>query len=59
VTGLTVLGQITKGPGPLWFIVWLPLGLLLTVEGRKHFFLEKEAKTSANLGARQMSGSAL
>jgi O-antigen ligase len=59
VTGLTDLGQITKGPGPLWFIVWLPLGLLLTVEGRKHFFLEKEAKTSANLGARQMSGSAL
>lgn len=28
--GLTDLGQVTKGPGPLWFILWLPIGLLLT-----------------------------
>jgi O-antigen ligase len=28
--GLTDIGQITKGPGPIWFIVWLPVGLLLT-----------------------------
>ncbi len=27
--GLTDLGQITKGPGPLWFIFWLPVGLVL------------------------------
>ena len=27
-SGLTDLGQITKGPGPMWFIVWLPVGLL-------------------------------
>ncbi len=30
VVGLTDIGQITKGPGPVWFIVWLPVGLLLT-----------------------------
>jgi O-antigen ligase len=35
LVGLTDLGQITKGPGPLWFIVWLPLGLLMTAWERK------------------------
>ncbi len=30
LAGLTDLGQITKGPGPLWFIVWAPLLLALT-----------------------------
>jgi O-antigen ligase len=34
VAGLTDLGQITKGPGPLWFIVWVPVGLLLGATGR-------------------------
>ncbi len=29
IAGLTDLGQITKGPGPLWFIFWLPVGLVL------------------------------
>ncbi len=29
VSGLTDLGQITKGPGPMWFIFWLPVGLVL------------------------------
>jgi O-antigen ligase len=33
VSGLTDIGQITKGPGPVWFIVWLPVGLLLTWRG--------------------------
>jgi O-antigen ligase len=28
VAGLTDLGQITKGPGPIWLIVWLPVGLI-------------------------------
>lgn len=28
ISGLTDLGQITKGPGPMWFIVWLPVALL-------------------------------
>ena len=32
--GLTDLGQITKGPGPMWFIFWLPVGLVLAKEGR-------------------------
>ena len=27
VAGLTDFGQITKGPGPLWLIIWLPLAL--------------------------------
>jgi O-antigen ligase len=30
-SGLTDLGQITKGPGPMWFIIWLPAGLLMTL----------------------------
>ncbi len=29
VAGLTDLGQITKGPGPMWFIFWLPVGVVL------------------------------
>ncbi len=29
VGGLTDLGQITKGPGALWLILWLPVGLVL------------------------------
>ena len=29
LSGLTDLGQITKGPGPMWFIVWLPVALAL------------------------------
>ncbi len=28
--GLTDLGQVTKGPGPLWFILWVPAGLMLS-----------------------------
>ena len=28
--GLTDLGQITKGPGPIWLIFWLPAGLALS-----------------------------
>lgn len=31
--GLTDLGQITKGPGPLWFILWLPAGLVIARAG--------------------------
>jgi O-Antigen ligase len=27
--GLTDFGQVTKGPGPLWFILWLPICLTL------------------------------
>jgi O-antigen ligase len=27
VTGLTDLAQVVKGPGPMWYIVWLPLAL--------------------------------
>ncbi len=36
--GLTDFGQITKGPGPLWLIFWLPVGLaagLLQAPGRQ------------------------
>ncbi len=29
IGGLTDLGQITKGPGPIWFIFWLPVGVVL------------------------------
>ena len=29
LAGLTDLGQITKGPGPMWFIFWLPVGLVI------------------------------
>jgi O-antigen ligase len=27
VVGLTDLSQVVKGPGPLWYIVWLPLAM--------------------------------
>ncbi len=27
--GLTDLGQVTKGPGTLWLILWVPIGLML------------------------------
>jgi len=30
LAALTDIGQVTKGPAPIWFIVWLPLGLILT-----------------------------
>jgi O-antigen ligase len=30
LAGLTDLGQITKGPGPIWLIIWAPLFLALT-----------------------------
>jgi O-antigen ligase len=39
VSGLTDLGQITKGPGPLWFIFWLPVTLTLaTYPNEQKFF---------------------
>jgi O-antigen ligase len=31
LAGLTDFGQITKGPGPLWFILWLPMLLALAL----------------------------
>jgi hypothetical protein len=31
LAGFTDFGQITKGPGPLWFILWLPIVLALTL----------------------------
>ena len=34
VSGLTDLGQITKGPGALWLIFWLPVGLVLAYPTR-------------------------
>ena len=34
LSGLTDLGQIVKGPGPIWFIVWLPVGLILATSPR-------------------------
>ncbi len=27
--GLTDLGQVTKGPGPMWLILWIPVGLMI------------------------------
>ncbi len=27
--GLTDLGQVTKGPGPMWLILWLPVGIMI------------------------------
>ena len=34
MSGLTDLGQIVKGPGPIWLIVWLPIGLILATSPR-------------------------
>ena len=38
VSGLTDLGQITKGPGPLWFIFWLPVTLTLATYPKEQKF---------------------
>jgi O-antigen ligase len=27
--GLTDLGQVTKGPGPMWLILWIPVGIMI------------------------------
>jgi O-antigen ligase len=45
LAGLTDLGQITKGPGPIWFIIWAPLLLALSLTPRA---------TAAGLPARAM-----
>ncbi len=29
LTGLSDLSQVTKGPSPMWYIVWLPIVLAL------------------------------
>jgi O-antigen ligase len=42
VGGLTDLGQVTKGPGPMWFILWVPVGLVLTHGRKEGFFFEKK-----------------
>ncbi len=42
LAGLTDLGQITKGPSSMWFIFWLPVGLILTAKEDKAFFFEKK-----------------
>jgi hypothetical protein len=34
LAGLTDFGQITKGPGPLWLILWLPAALLVGNKAR-------------------------
>jgi hypothetical protein len=34
LAGLTDFGQITKGPGPLWLILWLPAALAATAQVR-------------------------
>ena len=39
IAGLTDLGQITKGPGPMWFIFWLPVGLVLGLRRKQAVLL--------------------
>ncbi len=45
LSGLTDLGQITKGPGPMWFIFWVPVGVALS---QQSFFEKNDQKTSAS-----------
>ena len=33
LAALTDVGQVTKGPAPIWFIIWLPVGLVFTMGG--------------------------
>jgi hypothetical protein len=35
LAGLTDLGQITKGPGPMWIILWLPVMLAMTADATR------------------------
>ncbi|MBC7636383.1 MAG: O-antigen ligase family protein [Acetobacteraceae bacterium] len=32
LSGLTDLSQVTKGPGPMWYILWLPIVLALSAQ---------------------------
>jgi hypothetical protein len=43
IAGLTDFGQITKGPGPLWLIVWLPAALARQ-EGSISFLKKRNKK---------------
>ena len=49
LSGLTDLGQITKGPGPMWFIFWLPVGLVLAKQERPSF-LKKRSRVLLPVG---------
>jgi O-antigen ligase len=35
LTGVSDLSQVTKGPGPMWYILWLPVVLALGAPGRR------------------------
>ncbi len=50
LSGLTDLGQITKGPGPMWFIFWLPVGLVLAKEARPSFLKKRSKKLLLPVG---------
>ena len=52
LSGLTDLGQITKGPGPMWFIFWLPVGLVLATGERPSFLRKKAFLSGGSPGAR-------
>ncbi len=49
LSGLTDLGQIVKGPGPIWFIVWLPVGLILATSSRQLAALPRAGRQSGSL----------
>jgi len=48
ITGLSDLGQIMKGPSPIWYIFWVPVLLLLTD-------LRRSPSAAGALGASQHS----
>ena len=50
LSGLTDLGQVTKGPGPMWFIFWLPVGLVLAKEERPSFLKKRSKKLLPPVG---------
>ena len=44
IAGMTDFGQITKGPAPLWIILWLPAGLISKQEGSISFLKKRNKK---------------
>lgn len=50
IVGLTDLVQVIKGPSPMWYIIWMPMLLVLTLPGNS---LRSATTASLRAGARR------
>ncbi len=53
LAGITDFGQITKGPGPLWAIIWLPVALVLSLPGQATRSSVEPSRASHSVAARR------